>query len=65
VTAVPADQLTSTERTLRDPSVDVLRTLIGEHGERDTVLSIIGELVARNAELDANVDVTIRRARLS
>lgn len=54
--AVPPDKLGSTEQPLRGPVVDVLRTLLGDHGERDTVLSIVGELVARNAELERRVE---------
>lgn len=36
----------------RGPVLDVLRTLLGDHQERDTVLSIVGELVARNTDLE-------------
>ncbi|HET9622604.1 MAG TPA: hypothetical protein VFP84_14630 [Kofleriaceae bacterium] len=34
----------------------MLRTLLGDHGERDTVLSIFNELIARNAELERRVE---------
>jgi hypothetical protein len=42
----------SGEPVLRGPVLDVLRTLLGDHQERDTVLSIVGELVARNTDLE-------------
>lgn len=40
------------EPVLRGPVLDVLRTLLGDHQERDTVLSIVGELIARNTDLE-------------
>jgi transposase len=40
------------ESELRGSVLDVLRTLLGDHQERDAVLSIVGQLVARNADLE-------------
>lgn len=37
---------------LRGSVLEVLRTLLGDHAERDTVLSLVGKLVAQNAELE-------------
>src|ERR1043166_6743642 len=37
---------------LRGPVLDVLRTLLGDHQERDAVMASFGELVARNTELE-------------
>ncbi len=43
------------EPALRGSVLDVLRTLLGDHQERDTVLSIVGQLVARNTDLERRV----------
>ncbi|HEU4726670.1 MAG TPA: IS66 family transposase [Kofleriaceae bacterium] len=40
------------EPELRGSVLDVLRTLLGDHQERDTVLSIVGQLVTRNTDLE-------------
>jgi hypothetical protein len=45
----------SAEPELRGPVLDVLRTLLGDHQERDTVLSIVGQLVKRNTDLERRV----------
>ncbi len=45
----------SAEPELRGSVLDVLRTLLGDHLERDTVLSIVGQLVARNTDLERRV----------
>ena len=42
----------SAEPELRGSVLDVLRTLLGDHHERDAVLSIVGQLVARNTDLE-------------
>ena len=45
----------SAEPELRGSVLDVLRTLLGDHQERDTVLTIVGQLVARNTDLERRV----------
>jgi hypothetical protein len=40
------------EPELRGPVLDVLRTLLGDHQERDAVMSIFSQLVARNTDLE-------------
>jgi hypothetical protein len=45
----------SAEPELRGSVLDVLRTLLGDHQERDTALSIVGQLVARNTDLERRV----------
>jgi hypothetical protein len=45
----------SAEPALRGSVLDVLRTLLGGHQERDAVLSIVGQLVARNTDLERRV----------
>jgi transposase len=42
----------SAELPLRGSVLDVLRKLLGDHGERDTVLSIVGKLVAHTTEIE-------------
>jgi transposase len=42
----------SSSPPLRGSILDVLRTLLGDHQERDTVLAIISKLVARTTELE-------------
>ena len=57
-TEAPPDETepaASTEPVLRGPVLDVLRSLLSGHQERDTVLSIVGELVARNTELERRI----------
>jgi transposase len=50
-----AEPAASTEQALRGPVLDVLRSLLRDHQERDTVLSIVGELVARNTDLERRI----------
>jgi transposase len=50
-----AEPAESAEPALRGAVLDVLRTLLGEHQERDTVLSIVGKLVARNTDLERRI----------
>lgn len=50
-----APEPASAEPELRGSVLDVLRTLLGDHQERDTVLSIVGQLVARNTDLERRV----------
>jgi transposase len=45
----------SAEPELRGSVLDVLRTLLGDHQERDAVLSIFDQLVARNTDLERRV----------
>jgi transposase len=45
----------SAEPPLRGSILDVLGTLLGEHQERDTVLAIVGKLVARNTDLERRI----------
>jgi transposase len=45
----------STEPVLRGTLLDVLGSLLGEHHERDTVLALVGKLVARNIDLERRV----------
>jgi transposase len=57
-TEAPPDETepaASTEPVLRGPVLDVLRSLLAGHQERDTVLSIVGELVARNTDLERRI----------
>jgi hypothetical protein len=42
----------SSAQPLRGSVLDVLRTLLGDHQERDTVLAIVSKLVARTTELE-------------
>jgi transposase len=42
----------SAEPQLRGSVLDVLRKLLGDHGERDAVLSIVGKLVAHTTEIE-------------
>lgn len=42
----------SAEPELRGSVLDVVRTLLGDHQERDVVLSIVGKLVAHTTELE-------------
>jgi transposase len=45
----------SAEPPLSGSILDVLGTLLGEHQERDTVLAIVGKLVARNTDLERRI----------
>lgn len=53
--AAPPDEVESSasaEPPLRGSVLDVLRTLLGDHEERDTVLSIVSKLVAHTTEIE-------------
>jgi hypothetical protein len=45
--------------------LDVLRTMFGDHQERDTVLSVVGQLVARNTDLERRVARLVGRFKPS
>jgi transposase len=49
---LPAELLPEPESELRGSVLEVLNALLGDFAERDTVLSLVGQLVARNAELE-------------
>jgi transposase len=50
-----AEPAASAEPALRGSVLEVLRTLLDGHQERDTVLSIVGKLVARNTDLELRI----------
>lgn len=50
-----AEPAAHAEPALRGSVLDVLRTLLDGHQERDTVLSIVGKLVARNTDLELRI----------
>jgi len=50
---------------LRGSVLDVLRTLLGDHEERDAVLNIVGKLVARTTDLERQLARTAARFKVS